>query len=108
MAKTARVIELRPRKTRQPAKRRKAADEWRAINRAARVKDGRPVLLAIRDPRKPGAWVTGQAYWHVAVGGWWWSNTGPEIRGTDSISDVYELAGAQWMPMPPAPAKLAA
>lgn len=101
----SRVIDISKPQHHPPAKKskRKGASEWRSISRSHRMKTGRALILAIRDPRRPGQFIIGEAYWHVAAGGWWWSNTGPEIVGTDAIGDVYNLQGACWLPMPSAP-----
>lgn len=104
MAARGEVIELRRKVTRKPRRktqsRRKAPWEWRALNRSHKVKDGRALLLAVQDPRRPGHYVIGEAYWHVEARAWYWANTAPSVAGCDPISDVYELAGGMWMPMP--------
>jgi hypothetical protein len=97
----AKIIKLRPARKDKP--RRKRADEWRALNRSHKVKDGRQLILAIRDPRRPGERLIGQGYWHAKVGGWWWANTGPDLPGCDAINDVYDMTGASWCPMPVMP-----
>jgi hypothetical protein len=98
------VIAMPRRKpTKRKQSRRKRADEWRALNRSFKVRDGRPLLLAIKDPLKPGRWITGQAYWCTRTKAWWWANCAAGVPGCDPISDIYDLTGAQWMPFPPAP-----
>jgi hypothetical protein len=106
-AATAKVIELRPaRKPRKVAK-RKGPDEWRAINRAARVKDGRSVLLAVPDPRRRGGLTVIEAYWCVKTRTWWPANCASGVPGCEPVADTYGEP-AQWMPMPAAPFKQAA
>ena len=104
MAIVTNIVEL---KTRKPAKRkqsrRKAADEWRAINRAARVKDGRSVLLAVPHPRRAGELLVIEGYWCTATKAWWPANCASGVPGCEPISDMYG-APVKWMPMPPAPA----
>ncbi len=101
------VVKLKTAK-RKPTTKRKAADAWRALNRSHKVKDNRALIIAIKDPRRPGEWITGQAYWSISAKSWWWANTSPDLPGCDAISDVYDLTGALWMPMPPAPIAKAA
>ena len=104
----ARIIQLRQApKSRKPSK-RKGADEWRALNRSHRVKDGRALLLAVPDPRRPGNFIIGEAYFHVAAGAWFWANTSPDLPGCDAITDVFNMTGALWMPMVSPPMALAA
>lgn len=99
--------ELTPAKPkRKTPQRRKGPDEWRAINRSFRVKDGRSLILAVPDPRRPGEHIVGEAYWHVETAAWWWANTAPGVPGCDAIEDVYGAPEA-WMPMPSAPALFA-
>jgi hypothetical protein len=103
MARTNVVqLRLKPATKRKPS-RRKKADEWRALNRSHKVKDGRAVLLAIKDPLKPGQWITGQGYWCARTKAWWWANCAAGVLGCDPIADILDLAGACWMPMPAAP-----
>lgn len=88
---------------RKTPQRRKAPDEWRAINRAHRVKDGRPLILAVPDPRRPGEHIIGEGYWHAQAKSWWWANTAPGLPGCAAIDDLVGTPEA-WMPMPSAPA----
>lgn len=101
MAGKGKVVELRPKKTaRRSQSRRKAPWEWRALNRSHKVKDGRALLLAVQDPRRPGHYLIGEAYWSTEGKGWYWANTAPGLAGCFAIADVYDLAGGMWMPMP--------
>jgi hypothetical protein len=91
-------------KAKKPRKQspRKSPDEWRAINRSAKVKDGRSVLLAVPDPRKPGELLVIEAYWDVKTKAWWAANCAAGLPGCDPIADVYG-APTMWRPMPEPP-----
>jgi hypothetical protein len=81
---------------------RKSPDEWRAINRSAKVKDGRSVLLAVPDPRKAGELLVVEAYWDVKTKAWWAANCAAGLPGCDPIADTYGAA-TMWRPMPDPP-----
>lgn len=81
---------------------RKAPDEWRAINRSAKVKDGRPVLLLVPDPRKDGDVLVVEGYWCTATQAWWLANCAAGLPGCDPVRDVYG-APTMWRPMPAPP-----
>jgi hypothetical protein len=101
---SANVISLKPKRkpARRQQSRRKKPDEWRAINRSHRVKDGRSVLLAVPAPRKPGELLVIEAYWCTATRAWWPANCASGVPGCEPVSDMYGDA-VQWMPLPPAP-----
>ena len=104
----AKVIQLKPRK---PARRkqpcRKKPDEWRAINRSHKVKDGRPLLLAVPDPRRPGKHIVVEGYWCANTQAWWPANWASGLPGCDPLRDVYGEP-TMWMPMPAPPMQEAA
>jgi hypothetical protein len=104
----AKVIELRPKPARTRTSRRKKPDEWRAINRSHRVKDGRALILAVPNPRRPGNFIIGEGYWCRRTGAWWWANTAHGLPGCDAITDIYDMTGAMWMPMVLPPVREAA
>jgi len=108
MAKVIDIVTGKPRKPPAKKAKRKRPDEWRALNRSHRVRDGRALILAIRDPRRPGSFIIGEAYFHVATDAWFWANTSPDLPGCDAIADVLDLTGALWRPMVQPPMALAA
>jgi hypothetical protein len=102
----ANIIQLRPKKAvRSKPSRRKKPDEWRAINRSTRVKDGRALLLAVPAPRRPGELLVIEGYWCTRTGTWWAANCARGLPGCDPLRDIY---GDPMMPMPAPPRKEAA
>jgi hypothetical protein len=108
MAARGQVVELRSKKTRRKTQsRRKKPDEWRAINRSHKAKDGRALLLAVPAPRRPGKLVVVEGYWCGQTHAWWLANTAPGLPGCDAIADVYGEP-EMWMPMVQPPMREAA
>jgi hypothetical protein len=108
MASKGKVIELRPKQARRKTpSRRKGRDEWRAINRSHKVKDGRSLLLTVPSPRKAGELLVIEGYWCTGTHAWWAANCAPELPGCDPLRDVYGEP-KMWMPMPAPPLEEAA
>jgi hypothetical protein len=107
MARGRNVVELKSKKRKPAAKRRKGPLEWRAINRSARVKDGRSVLLAVPAPRKRGELLVIEAYWDVHTKAWWPANCASGVPGCEPAADTYGEP-TMWMPLPAPPMKMAA
>jgi hypothetical protein len=99
----AKIVHFGPPKPKTPRKqyKRKSPDEWRPMNRAAPVKDGRPLILAFPVEKKPGEHILQQCYWHKPTAKWWLANTAPD-HGFDAAEDLYG-APVFWRPMPAAP-----
>jgi hypothetical protein len=106
MTRTIGNIVKLPTRTLSPSKpsRRKRPDEWRAINRSARVKDGRAVLLAVADPQRAGELLVIEGYWCTNMCAWWAANCAQGLPGCDPLRDIYGEPKA-WMPMPAPPYK---
>jgi hypothetical protein len=107
-ARAPNVVQLPVKPRKRKASPRKRPDEYRALNRSHKVRDGRPLILAVPDPRRLGSFIIGEGYWCTRTGAWFWANTAYGLAGCDSINDIYDLTGAQWMPMPRAPLREAA
>ncbi len=93
------VIEGTP----KPARKRKAPDEWRAMNRAAKVKDGRPVMLAF-DNDGGDDFILVPCYWHPKTKQWWPLHTGPELPNFDPAEMLYGDPRF-WRPFPDKPVR---
>lgn len=99
------VAKRKPTKRKALVKRKKPG-EPRSLSKSHRIRDGRAIVLMV--PKTQGGWLVGEAYFHRGAAAWFWANTHPDLPGCDSISDLYDLRAALWVPMPSAPKALAA
>lgn len=91
-------------KAKKPRKQsvRKGPMDWRAINRAHRVKDGRSVLLCVPHPRRAGELQVIEGWWCKTTKAWWPANCSAGLPGCEPIADTYGEP-LRWCPMPPPP-----